>query len=428
MQQDLDSSTSGYLTDSFEGINNQFTDVELLTTSETNVVAKAKRYGRWWLLKGLRKEVAAKTVYQQRLRKELEILMQLQHPNVIAAIGLEEVEDFGKCIVMEYFDGITLKDWLKEDPSRQQKRQVAMQLAETVGYIHSKGIVHRDLKPQNIMIALNGKSVKLIDFGLADSDSHATLKQPAGTLSYMSPEQAETAVADVRNDIYSLGVILSQMDLGRSYLSIIKRCLKPIEERYQNIDELIEAMRKAPSRGKRLLMVLSAFLLLAAFILIASQWHELRKVYSHMANSEQQQADLKSIIGQLSDSLEKVTMMHRHLKDEQERKATGHKRVEDAIANGKNAIDRAYKDVGIKQHLDTLSDLRYLRDDIFSKINERIDAKNNYLKSIRKGFTENEITEITNALTVYQDNIELQISKQINKIQEKYDREITQGD
>ena len=77
--------------------------------SEVNIVAKAKRYGRWWLLKGLRQEVADETGYQQRLRKELEVLMQLQHPGVVTAIGLEEVESLGLCIVMEYVDGITLR-------------------------------------------------------------------------------------------------------------------------------------------------------------------------------------------------------------------------------------------------------------------------------------------------------------------------------
>ena len=82
---DNDNNASGYLNDSFEGIERVFTDVEILSTSEVNVVAKAKRYGRWWLLKGLRKEVAAEAGYQQRLRKEFEILMQLQHPNVVTA-------------------------------------------------------------------------------------------------------------------------------------------------------------------------------------------------------------------------------------------------------------------------------------------------------------------------------------------------------
>ena len=234
-RQNLDSSASGYLSDSFEGISQTFTDVEILSTSEVNVVAKAKRYGRWWLLKGLRKEVAAEAGYQQRLRKELEILMLLQHPNVVAAYGIEVVEGLGRCIVMEYVDGVTLKEWLAEKPSRRMRLRVMLEIADAVAYIHTKGIVHRDLKPTNIIITGNGRHVKLIDFGLADTDSHTILKQPAGTPDYMSPEQRQTAVADSRNDIYSMGVIMQQMDLGWRYRYIIKRCLKPIEHRRKDV-------------------------------------------------------------------------------------------------------------------------------------------------------------------------------------------------
>ena len=426
-RQDLDSSASGYISDSFEGISQTFTDVEILSTSEVNVVAKAKRYGRWWLLKGLRKEVAAEAGYQQRLRKELEILMQLQHPGVVTVIDLEDIETIGKCIVMEYVEGITLKDWLKDVHDKKQKRYVAMQLAEAVKYIHSKGVVHRDLKPQNIMIALNGKSVKLIDFGLADSDSHATLKQPAGTLNYMSPEQAATTVADVRNDIYSLGIIFNQMELGISYRSIIKRCLRPIDERYQNMDALMYDMCNAPLRVKRLLMSAVAALFVVAAILIFSQRQELQKVYSLIADNEQQQAELKITIGQLNDSLERVALMHHKLKDEQQKQIAERKRIDNAIENGKVIIDNFFKHTGIKQHLDTLSDFRYFREDIFRNINKGAIARNSYLDKIHKDFTENEFAEITNALIIYQGNIEIGLSKQYDKLKEKYDRSFTQG-
>ena len=69
MQQDYDSSASGYLMDSFEGISRKFTDVTIVNTSDVNIVAKAKRYGRWWLLKGLNQQVANETAYIQRLEK-----------------------------------------------------------------------------------------------------------------------------------------------------------------------------------------------------------------------------------------------------------------------------------------------------------------------------------------------------------------------
>ena len=374
VQQDYESSASGYLTDSFEGISSQFTDVEILSTSEVNVVAKAKRYGRWWLLKGLSKERAGETGYQQRLRKELEILMLLQHPGVVTAVGLENVEALGLCIVMEYVDGVTLKEWLRTKTNRQQRRHVAMALCETIGYIHSKGIVHRDLKPENIMITQNGGNVKLIDFGLADTDSHAILKQPAGTQRYMSPEQAQRAVADVRNDIYSLGVIFSQMDLGYGYRHIIKRCEKPIDRRYQDIEGLMNDMRKGMLTMRRLLTACLALILVGATVWIGVQRIEMQKVHSRMNTSEERQNTMKKTIEQLNDSLEKVAAAHQLLKDQQEQEAAERVRVEEAIAQGKAEIDRAMKNTGIKQHLDTLSNLAYLRHDILYRFNDGVMA------------------------------------------------------
>ena len=142
MQRDYDSSASGYLSDSFEGLSQVFTDVEILNTSEVNVVAKAKRYGRWWLLKGLQQEIANEAGFKQRLRKELEILTQLQHPNIVSAFALEMVDGLGMCIVMEYVEGSTLKEWLQGKTQRLTRQRIARELTDAVGYIHSKGIVH----------------------------------------------------------------------------------------------------------------------------------------------------------------------------------------------------------------------------------------------------------------------------------------------
>ena len=132
MQSDNDYSASGYIIDSYEGIGQVFTDVEILSTSEVNIVAQAKRYGRWWLLKGLRKEVTKEAGYQQRLRKELEILMQLQHPHIVTTIGMEHVEGLGECIIMEYADGITMKEWLQKANSQEKRQSVLKELLEAV--------------------------------------------------------------------------------------------------------------------------------------------------------------------------------------------------------------------------------------------------------------------------------------------------------
>ena len=237
-----DASASGFIRSGFEGVSAVFTEVEILRTTEYNVLARAKRYGKWWMLKGLNPEVAGSMAHTQMLRKEFDTLMSMSHQGVVQAVAVEEVAGLGTCIVMEYVEGVTLDVWAESHTSRAERLQIAGQLLNAVEYVHSCGIAHRDLKPSNIMVATNGGTLKIIDFGLADSDRNAILKQPAGTRRYMSPEQAAVAEADVRNDIYSIGVIMQGLNLGWRYKRIIGKCMLPIDKRYRSIAELKKAM------------------------------------------------------------------------------------------------------------------------------------------------------------------------------------------
>jgi len=256
---DKDNSTSQYLIDDYEGISSDFIDVEQLPSRGGYCdLFKAKRYGRWYLLKCLKKEEATFPVYQQMFRKEFEIAVALQHQSVVQVMGLETVSLPGRgaalCIISEWIDGVTLSEFLQgsagnAQPTVYERRRVAVELAEALAYIHCQQVVHRDLKPSNIMVTRNGNYVKIIDFGLADTNSHAILKQPAGTMRYMAPEQMQTSVADVRNDIYSLGVILQEMNLGgRKFRKVVERCLRPMEQRYQQMDDLLKDLHSRRSQ------------------------------------------------------------------------------------------------------------------------------------------------------------------------------------
>ena len=375
-----DSSASGYLNDSFEGIEKVFTDVEILSTSEVNVVAKAKRYGRWWLLKGLAKEKAQEAGYQQRLRKEFELLMQLQHQNIVSAIGLESVEDLGECIVMEYVDGMTLKEWLSTSPSITNKRKIAKELIDAVSYLHSKGIVHRDLKPENILITRNGEYVKLIDFGLADADSYAILKQPAGTAEYMSEEQKVTAVADVRNDIYSLGVIFDKMNIG--YTNIINRCKLPVNKRYQNMSELQKDFNGKSTQQKRYIVF---GIVLLIVILVG--------IIGHTASKDYKEGNMEEVVNK-----------------------------------GMEYVDKRMEDTGISQHLDTLSSLIYFKPEYFERLNEGMDAIDDYMNQIKQDYSEEELAEIREKLTSHQNEKQKEWGQTYNKMKEAYDRSVMQGD
>ena len=355
MQQDYNSSASGYLEDSYEGVSQTFTDVEILSTSEVNVVAKAKRYGRWWLLKSLQQDVAGKAAYQQRQRKELEILMMLQHQNVVTTYGLEEVDGLGRCIVMEYVDGVTLRDWLQGKTTRQARRRVARELIDAVRYIHSKGVVHRDLKPENILVTRNGENIKLIDFGLADTDGHAVLKQPAGTPRYMSPEQKVKAEADARNDIYSLGIIMEQMDLGRSFLYIINRCKSPKDHRYQNIGELQDAISRQ-QRLRRAGWAVGGVAVIALLLAVAA-WAMMSKV----DHTEQLLTVQKDSVVQLKEHVEDIA-------DRQSIQESHQQRIEQAISLGRKAIDRRIAKTRMDEHIDTLSSILYLSPEFYAAI------------------------------------------------------------
>lgn len=414
MQQDYDSSASGYLEDSYEGISRTFTDVEILSTSEKNVVAKAKRYGRWWLLKGLQQDVAGKAAYQQRQRKELEILMMLQHQNVVTTYGLEEVDGLGRCIVMEYMDGVTLRDWLQGKTTRQAKRRVARELIDAVRYIHSKGVVHRDLKPENILVTRNGENIKLIDFGLADTDGHAVLKQPAGTSRYMSPEQKVKAEADARNDIYSLGIIMEQMDLGRSYLYIINRCKSPKDHRYQNIGELQDAI----SRQQRLRRAgwAAGGVAVIALLLAVAAWAMMSKV----DHTEQLLTVQKDSVVQLKEHVEDIA-------DRQSIQESHQQRIEQAISLGRKAIDRRIAKTRMDEHIDTLSSILYLSPEFYAAIQRTGSFIDEALNEVGNGLTQEDLAEVKTDLYTHLGKITEKWYLKIKKLKDDYDATFTEG-
>ena len=248
-----DDSTSGIINGSF------ITETEALTVYESssspgfNQVVKIRRQGKWFILKGLKDEYRDQQAYIELLKKEYDLGTQLDHPNIVKILAKEINPEIGPCIVMEYVDGVTLDEFLAGKPSVTSRKKVVEQLVEVLVYIHGKQIIHRDLKPSNILVTRNGNNVKVIDFGLSDADDYAVLKQPAGTLKYMAPEQKEDDVKiDRRVDIYAFGLLLKEIFPHR-YRHIAAKCSRPDRERrYANA----EALRKAFERHARWLWML----------------------------------------------------------------------------------------------------------------------------------------------------------------------------
>lgn len=260
-----DSLSSGILEtpDVAVGSDTCFSDIKLVNEGAYCCFYRARRQGQWWGLKCLKEEFNGKPFYESLLKKEYNLLCKLNHSVIVRTQGMEHVEGLGMCIVQEYVEGKTLD---KAKGCKADRRRWFKELLEAVGYIHSLQIVHRDLKPQNVLVADNGQHIRLIDFGLADADNFIELKQTAGTLHYMSPEQQKGGTPDARNDVYSLGVMMRELKLGIVYTSIAVRCTGKIEHRYKNAQAIIEAIQKT----KHVLTIVAALILTGAILL---GWH-----------------------------------------------------------------------------------------------------------------------------------------------------------
>lgn len=242
MQNDEASSTSGVPNPLDFNTSSQFSLHEELPSKGYCRLFKAQRYGKWYVLKCLRTEHVADPVYMAMLEKEFDAAVTLDHPNIVHTYSLENDEVAGCCFVMEYVEGRTLAQFLGENPSTAKRKQVVLQLLDAMEYFHARQIVHRDLKPSNILVTYNGDNVKVIDFGLADADDYAVLKEPAYTDDYAAPEQMTAGPSvDCRTDIYAFGILLRQLFPHR-YKSIIRRCTRTAQSaRYPSA----AAVRKA---------------------------------------------------------------------------------------------------------------------------------------------------------------------------------------
>lgn len=245
--------------------------------------AKCHTLDRLVAIKVLKSEYAEDEEFVKKFMMECQSAAKLNHPNIVGIYDFHEIELDGKpvyFIVMEYIDGITLKELIEKKGfiPEEEAVDIALQILEALKEAHSHGVIHRDIKPHNIMISKNG-IVKVTDFGIARATSNHTMTttmDAIGSVHYFSPEQARGAFTDQRTDIYSFGIVFYEMltgkrpfvgenpvtiamkhiqeditppgelneDISEGVERVVLKCtMKKQAERYQNVDEIITDLR-----------------------------------------------------------------------------------------------------------------------------------------------------------------------------------------
>ena len=258
--------------------------------------AEDTRLGRQVAIKFLSEELSRDPEAIERFEREARAASSLSHPNICTLhdVGEHEGRSF---MVMEFLEGETLKHRIDSKPmTAEEVAELGAQVAEALGAAHARGILHRDIKPANLFLVSGRSQIKVLDFGLAkldrqgseDSGTPTKAREVlthsgviAGTVAYMSPEQARGEKLDARTDVFSLGAVLYEMATGKKaslegteavpekLARIIGKALeRDRDRRYGSaLDmaaDLRQAKRAEPKKRNRWAAVFSGVLALAA--------------------------------------------------------------------------------------------------------------------------------------------------------------------
>jgi serine/threonine protein kinase len=375
---DTDISSSGKVAAQNIRVSDKFTDFAELPSKGHCLLMKAQRYGIWNVLKGLKPEYAADKQFVQMLTKEYTLMVGLNHPNIVRTYGHENVPELGECIIMEYVDGRTLADFVRENPTIAQRRQVAEELLDALAYCHKKQIVHQDLKPSNILITHDGDHVKIIDFGLSDSHEWAILKEPAFTKAYAAPEQLAGEEVDNRTDIYAFGIIFRQM-FPKRYGCIIRKCLQPQrDKRYSSAESILNDIRLADNRRKRMPIVAIALaILIALAIFIGNRLYQMENV--PVIGTEtlvDEVADSLSLKQEIVENTKTESVSFSQTKPEAAEVSTEDETINISTSTTTATVNPTAKSEAEKQALDkAISDFKLTVDSMFAPVDQYIKSE-----------------------------------------------------
>ena len=252
-------------------ISSTYCDPVLIKEGAVSRLFRVSRAGKYFIVKTTKDGSSAQ---MELIRREYELSIALNHPYIVSVFTFEEATPVGAGIVMEYIDGVTLTEFLAQNPSKKLRQRTVEQLLDAVAYLHRKGVVHNDLKPENILISRVDNTLKIIDFGLSDNDAYFLYKGLGCTPKYASPELLAHQQTDCRSDIYSLGLIARDV-LGERYKRVWKKAASEQKgKRYANVEQLKKALtagRNVALAGIVFLIVMSV---IASFFIRKVEYHE----------------------------------------------------------------------------------------------------------------------------------------------------------
>ena len=286
----MDISDSGFIAP--HTISTNWSDIVLFQQRNHNCLYTASRYGKRYVLKGLSADCQSLTDMLLLQQKEFSLGITLRHPNIAETYSLEEVADCGRCIVMEYVDGITLAEWLATNPLHSARQRVMLQLLDALEYIHSLQLVHHDLKSSNILITRNGQNVKLIDFGLSELDT-------------TNPQN------DIQHDIQKFGKILQLLFPSR-YKSLRQQYQNG---RFANMAAIRLSIEKRQRRQKYIPYIIAIIILTISALLsihtyrLYQESEQMAQVANEYAQKQQRGQEMMAQIHRLVD-LETEKLQH----------------------------------------------------------------------------------------------------------------------
>ena len=278
----MDISDSGFIAP--HTISTKWTDITLFQQRNHNMLYHAKRYGKYFVLKGLSVDGQSLTDHLFLQEKEFAMGVSLSHPHIAETYSLENIEGCGRCIVMEYVDGTTLAEWLTTNPSKAARQRAMMQLLDALEYIHSLQLVHHDLKSSNILITRNGQNVKLIDFGLSELDT-------------TNPQN------DIQHDIQKFGQIL-QLLFPSHYKRLRQQCQNG---RFANMAAIRLSIEKRQRRQKYIPYIIAIIILIISALLsihtyrLYQESEQMAQVANEYVQNQQREQEMIEQIYRLID-------------------------------------------------------------------------------------------------------------------------------